>query len=90
MRRGTNSGRFTISGDAPGEEIMQMDGMCASVTAIMELMAHDINGKPQFFLGCPSSWKEVSFENIRLSDGRKASGSRKRGKVSVVVSEDGN
>ena len=25
----------------------------------------------------------VSFENIRLSDGRKASGIRKRGKVSI-------
>ena len=88
MRRGTNSGRFTIAGDAPGEEIMQMDGMCASVTAIMELMVHDVNGSPNFFSGCPSSWKEVSFENIRLSDGRKASGTRKRGNVSVTFSDD--
>ena len=88
MRRGTNSGRFTIAGDAPGEEIMQMDGMCASVTAIMELMVHDVNGSPNFFSGCPSSWKEVSFENIRLSDGRKASGTRKRGKVFVTFSDD--
>ena len=87
MRRGTNSGRYTISGDAPGEEIMQMDGMCASVTAIMELMVHDVNGEPRYFQGCPASWKEVSFENIRLSDGRIASGRRKRGKVSVEVSE---
>lgn len=87
MRRGTNSGRFTIAGDAPGEEIMQMDGMCASVTAIMELMVHDVNGKPKYFHGCPASWKEVSFENIRLSDGRIASGTRKRGKVSVRISD---
>lgn len=87
MRRGTNSGRYTISGDAPGEEIMQMDGMCASVTAIMELMVHDVNGEPRYFQGCPASWKEVSFENIRLSDGRIASGRRERGKVSVEVSE---
>ncbi len=87
MRRGTNARRFTLSGDAPGEEIMQMDGMCASVTAIMELMVHDVNGEPKYFQGCPASWKEVSFENIRLSDGRVASGRRKRGKVSVVVSE---
>jgi hypothetical protein len=67
---------------------MQMDGMCASVTAIMELMVHDVNGGPNFFSGCPSSWKEVSFENIRLSDGRKASGTRKRGNVSVTFSVD--
>jgi hypothetical protein len=89
MRRGTNSGRFTVAGDAPGEEIMQMDGMCASVTAIMELMVHDVNGKPKFFSGCPASWKEVSFENIRLSDGRRASGSRMRGKLSVTFSDNG-
>ena len=88
MRRGTNSGRFTVAGDAPGEEIMQMDGMCASVTAIMELMVHDVNGSPKFFSGCPASWKEVSFENIRLSDGRKASGTRKRGKITVTFSDD--
>ena len=84
MRRGTNAGRFTVPGDAPGEEIMQMDGMCASVTAIMELMVHDVNGKPEYFRGCPPAWKEVSFENIRLSDGRIASGRRSRGKMSVT------
>ena len=87
MRRGTNFPRFTIAGDAPGEEIMQMDGMCASVTAIMELMVHDVNGKHKYFYGCPRTWKDVSFENIRLSDGRRASGTRKRGKVSVTVSD---
>ena len=87
MRGGTNAKRFSIPGDAPGEEIMQMDGMCAAVTAIMELMVHDVNGEPKYFLGCPASWKEVSFENIRLSDGRIASGRRCRGKVSVTISD---
>jgi hypothetical protein len=87
MRRGTNARRYTVSGDVPGEEIMQMDGMCASVTAIMELMVHDVNGEPRYFQGCPASWREVSFENIRLSDGRVASGSRKRGRVSVEVTD---
>lgn len=85
MRRGTNARRFTVAGDVRGEEIMQMDGMCASVTAIMELMVHDVNGVPKFFQGCPRSWKNVSFENIRLSDGRRASGSRIRGKEIVTI-----
>ena len=66
-------------------KIMQMDGMCAAVTAIMELMVHDVNGKSEFFRGCPASWIDVSFENIRLSDGRRASGRRVNGKVSVSV-----
>ena len=83
MRRGTNVRRFTIAGDAAGEEIMQMDGMCASVTAIMELMVHDVNGETKFFHGCPNSWKDVSFENIRLSDGRRVSGVRKYGKIKI-------
>ena len=87
MRRGTNARRFTVAGDVRGEEIMQMDGMCASVTAIMELMVHDVNGETKFFHGCPDSWKDVSFENIRLSDGRSASGSRKRGKVVITYSD---
>ena len=62
---------------------MQMDGQCAAVTAIMEMMAHEVGGKVEFFRGCPDSWKEVSFENLALSDGTRVSGSRVNGKVKV-------
>ena len=63
--------------------VMQMDGQCAAATAVMELMVHEVNGRPEFFRGCPDTWKRVSFENIRLSDGRSVSGVRENGKVTI-------
>ena len=66
-----------------GADVMQMDGQCAAVTAVMELMVHEVNGKVEYFRGCPESWKDVSFENIRLSDGTKVSGRRLNGKVEI-------
>ena len=66
-----------------GLGVMQMDGQCAAVTAVMELFAHEVNGKVEFFKGCPPDWKEVSFENLRLSDGRKVSGRRVNGQVTI-------
>lgn len=76
---------FTTWND--GRSVMQMDGMCASVTAIMEMLVHEVNGKTMYFRGCPKSWKNVSFKNIRLSDGRKVSGSRIDGDESIEVHE---
>ena len=61
--------------------IMQMDGACAAVTAVMELMAHETNGKVEFFKGCPANWRDVSFENLALSDGTRVSGRRVDGRV---------
>ena len=66
-----------------GIGIMQMDGQCAAATAVMELMAHEVNGKVEFFKGCPPSWKEVSFENLALSDGTRVNGRRVNGKITV-------
>ena len=65
------------------QTVMQMDGQCAAATAVMELMVHEVCGKPEFFRGCPSEWRDVSFENIRLSDGRCVSGRRLDGKVTL-------
>ena len=66
-----------------GRNVMQMDGQCAAVTAILELMAHEVNGETCFFRGCPESWRDVSFENVRLSDGRCVSGRRTEGHVKI-------
>lgn len=74
-------GSFAGSGDG---QVMQMDGQCAAAAAVLELMAHEVNGKVEFFKGCPESWREVSFENLALSDGRRVSGKRVDGKVSVT------
>lgn len=76
----TGIGSFAGSGDG---QIMQMDGQCAAATAVLEMMVHEVNGKVEFFKGCPESWREVSFENVALSDGRRMSGRRVGGKVSV-------
>ena len=74
-------GSFAGSGDG---QIMQMDGQCAAAAAVLELMAHEVNGKVEFFKGCPESWREVSFENLALSDGSRVSGNRVAGRVSVT------
>ena len=66
-----------------GLSVMQMDGQCAAVTAAMELLVHEVNGKVEFFRGCPAGWDDVSFENIRLSDGTSVSGRRLHGKVTI-------
>ena len=73
---------FTIADSHP--KIMQMDGQCAAATAIMEMMAHETGGKVEFFRGCPDSWKEVSFENLALSDGTRVSGRRHNGVVEIM------
>ena len=62
---------------------MQMDGQCAAVTAVLELLAHERNGKVEFFRGCPTEWKNVSFENLALSDGRRVKGCRVNGVASI-------
>ena len=73
---------FTIFMGRP--TIMQMDGQCAAATAVLEMMVHEVGGKTEFFRGCPESWREVSFENVALSDGTRVSGTRIDGRVSVT------
>ena len=72
-------------GDIGG--VMQMDGQCAAASAVMELMVHEVNGKVEFFRVCPAEWKDVSFENIALSDGRRVSGRRVNGKMTIEYKE---
>ena len=79
--------RIGRDGRHAGHEIMQMDGQCAFAAAVLEMMAHEVNGKTEFFRGCPPGWKDVSFENIALSDGRRASGRRLNGKATVAFAE---
>ena len=64
-----------------GESVMQMDGQCAATAAVLEMMAHEVNGRVEFFRGCPDSWREVSFENLALSDGTRVSARRVDGKT---------
>ena len=71
-----------------GRNVMQMDGQCAAVAAILELLVHEVDGEPRFFRGCPESWKDVSFENVALSDGRRVSGCRRDGVVTIFPKRD--
>ena len=66
-----------------GSYIMQMDGQCAATTAVMEMMVHDVNGKTEYFRGCPDSWKKVAFYNILTPGGKRVSGLRENGKVTI-------
>jgi len=67
-----------------GRGVMQMDGQCAAATAVLELLVHEIDGEPLYFRGCPESWKNVSFENVALSDGRRVSGRRVVGVANIT------
>ena len=67
--------------------VMQMDGQCAAAAAILEMMAHEVGGRTEFFRGCPEGWQDVSFENVALSDGRRVSGRRVRGVPVITYSE---
>ena len=78
-------GSFAGSGDG---QIMQMDGQCAAVSAILEMMVHEVNGREQYFRGCPESWREVSFENVLTSSGRRISGRRENGIVKINKSPE--
>lgn len=75
---------FTTFGD--GRRVMQMDGQCGAATAVMELLVHEIDGEAYYFRGCPKAWKDVSFENVALSDGRRVSGKRSDGIETITVS----
>ena len=70
-----------------GMGVMQMDGQCAAATAVMELLVHEVNGKVEYFRGCPAEWDDVSFENIALSDGRRVSGRRLNGKTTISITK---
>ena len=72
-----------------GRNVMQMDGQCAAVAAVLELLVHESDGEPKFFRGCPESWKDVLFENVALSDGRRVSGRRLNGVVTVTPHDGG-
>ena len=78
-----NAVRHGFTAWCGGRGVMQMDGQCAAAAAVLELLAHETNGKVEFFKGCPESWQDVSFENLCLSDGRRVSGRRVNGKVTI-------
>ena len=79
--------RIGRDGRPEEREVMQMDGQCAFAAAVLELMAHEVNGKTEFFRGCPPEWRDVSFENVALSDGRRVRGRRVDGKATVTFAE---
>ncbi len=66
-----------------GRGVMQMDGQCGAAAAVLELLVHEIDGEPRYFRGCPEAWTDVSFENVALSDGRRVSGRRTNGVVTL-------
>ena len=77
---------FALHAAIAASSVLNEDGQCAFAAAVLEMMAHEVNGKTEFFKGCPPEWKDVSFENIALSDGRRASGRRLDGKAKVTYS----
>ena len=67
-------------------EIMQLDGTMAGVTALYEMLAHTRCGITHVFPAAPEAWKDVSFTGIRLPGAFLISAERKDGRlVSIRV-----
>ena len=84
MRRGTNSRAYGVVGDAPGEEIMQIDGAMACTAAIHAMMVDESFGKMYVFRGAPARWRDCSFRNVLSDYGVLVSAERRKGKVTFV------
>ena len=84
MRRGTNAKKYGVAGDAPGEEIMQIDGAMACTAAVQEMMVSDSRGVTYVFRGAPGRWTKCSFANVLADNGFLVSAARNRGKVDFV------
>jgi hypothetical protein len=84
MRRGTNGSKYGVVGDAPGEEIMQIDGAMACTAAVQEMMVSESRGVMYVFRGAPERWRSVAFKNVLSDNGTLVSASRRRGRVEFV------
>ena len=84
MRRGANASAFGVSGDAEGEEIMQIDGAMAATAAVHEMFLHERGGVARVFQGAPERWRDASFRNLLSDNGTLVSAKRRNGKVECV------
>lgn len=84
MRRGTNADAWGVAGDAPGEEIMQIDGAMACTAAVHEMMVSESRGVTYVFRGAPERWRDCSFRNVLSDTGMLVSAVRRDGEVESV------
>ncbi|MDD4016780.1 MAG: hypothetical protein PHV28_02440 [Kiritimatiellae bacterium] len=84
MRRGTHARAYGVAGDAPGEEIMQIDGAMACTAAVQEMMVSESQGVTYVFRGAPERWRNCSFKNVLSDNGTLVSAARRKGKVDFV------
>ncbi len=60
------------------------------VNAIHRLLVNETPGRIELFAGLPESWGDATFSNLRVPPGFLVSGSRKKGKVRVKLTNDGD
>lgn len=84
MRRGTNGSAWGVTGDAPGEEIMQIDGAMACTAAIQAMMVDESQGTTYVFRGAPARWRDCSFRNVLSDNGTLVSACRRKGKIEYI------
>jgi hypothetical protein len=89
---------FTLLGDGASAargrtaEIMQMDAGMGVVQAITDLLLHERRGVHHLFAGCPESWGEVSFTNLRTAGGFLIAAARSAGvvrRLTIRATRDG-
>lgn len=68
-------------------EVMQLDGTMGGATALLEMFAQQRRSTVYLFQGIPDVWADVSFKNIWLPGGFKASAEKKNGRIINVLIE---
>lgn len=84
MRRGAHAAEFDVAGDAPGEEIMQIDGAMAATAAVQEMFVSEHGGVLYVMRGAPGRWRDCSFRNVLSDDGVLVSGRRQGGRIERI------
>ena len=68
---------FTVLDDMV--DVMQLDAALGAPAAILEMLAHERDGKTYLAPAVPDDWRDLVFEGLRLPGGRFASGVRENG-----------
>jgi alpha-L-fucosidase 2 len=65
-------------------EIMQLEGTCAGVTALYEMLVHTHGGVVKVFPATPSAWADVSFTDLPQPGGLRVSAVRQEGETREI------
>lgn len=66
-------------------EVIQLDGMMAAATAVLEMLAHTRDGMIRVFPAVPDCWSDVSFSRICVPGPFLVGGIKRNGRVEEIT-----